>query len=299
MLKLDRHIGEIIEEDGRGKHKECFEVYGEIEPTLSSGAGTPAATGGLYEYCWTLCYFEKKFSKLQQKVDFSEQHRLWRDKPKSAPRWSDKCAARVSLYFPADCNWRVSEILATVKHLSPVQQERSWREEFTKDFNAIEPVIGAAGKVAADATGIPELGSVAEAVSRLKLTSVPQAAGAEWFVRKVDLVRSEKLFHGIEWQLSLGLLRQLGTRVTGGLLVSFASVQPGADKGNMLAYATMYYDDAGDAGRPVNEQPLILSIEPKPPVDQNNRAALTMDPDSQVRSEPGGQDIQAGEAADS
>jgi hypothetical protein len=185
-----------------------------------------------------------------------------------------------------------------------VQREWSWREELAKDFDAIEPVIGITGKVAADATGVPELRSVAEAVSRLKLTSVPQAAGAEWFVRKVDLVRSEKLFHGIEWQLSLGLLRQLGTRVTGGLLVSFAGVQPGAEKGDMLAYATMYYDDAGQAGSLLNEQPLDLHIEPKPPepkqpVDQKIRVFLTIDPDFQIRSEPNRQGIQVGEAADS
>jgi hypothetical protein len=108
-----------------------------------------------------------------------------------------------------------------------VQDERTWGEELARDFTAMQPVIGVAGQVAADATGMPELGSVAEAVSRLKVTSVPPAQGAEWFVRKVDTVNGEQLFHGIEWQLSQGLLNQLGSRVAGGLLVSFTSVEAG------------------------------------------------------------------------
>ena len=280
MLKLERCPKEVVNKDG--KHGDWFEIYGETEPTLSSGAGAPAAAGDLYEYCWALGYSKGNFSKLEPKSGplrrlRRERQRLrrWRRRrdgtTKRAPRWSDEIAARVSLYFPADCNWRVSEILATVKHLSPVEQERSWREEFTKDFNAIEPVIGAAGKLAADATGMPELGSVAEAVGRLKLTSVPQAIGTMWFVRKVNLVdeeRSNCLFHGIEWQLSLGLLEQLGTRVAGTLLVSFTSVQLGSEKtgkGEMLADARMYYDRAGDGGQLLNVEKIRLCLEPKQP----------------------------------
>jgi hypothetical protein len=134
------------------------------------------------------------------------------------------------------------------------------------------PVIGVAGKAAADAAGLPELGSVAEAVGRLKLTSVPQADGAKWFVRRIDRVWSKSLFHGIEWELSLGLLLQLGTRVTGGLLASFASA--GGDSGNcdhsrgLLAQAVMHYDADGsqDVWLPPENEPLELALKPVPPI---------------------------------
>ena len=284
MIRIVRYPEKVTVEDGKDRHMDWFEVYGETEPVLSSGTGKPVADGGLYEYRWALGYSEGKFSEswgklgseelfseARDKVGLSQRKGLRRrdDDSKHPPRLSDKAAARVSFYFPAGCNWRVSEILATVKHLSPVEQERNWREEFAKDFTAIEPVIGAAGKAAAVATGMPELGSVAEAVSRLKLTSVPQAAGTMWFVRKVDRVESGSLFFGIEWQLSLGLLKQLGSRVTGGLLVSFASVQPGATKGEMLAYAAMDYEPerAGNVWVPtkINNDPLKLCLEPKYP----------------------------------
>jgi hypothetical protein len=199
-----------------------LEVYGETEPAVSSADGTPPADGaGLYEYRWSLGYLpslsaDHSYGRLRRRGGRAggNQHQ---------DQLSDS-AARVSLFFSADCDWRVSEILATVKHLAPVQDERTWREELAKDFTAIQPVIGVAGQVAADAAGIPQLGSVAQAVSRLKFTSVPPTQSAEWFVCKVDLVRGDYLFYGIEWHLSRNLLNQLGSRVTGGLLVSFTKV---------------------------------------------------------------------------
>jgi hypothetical protein len=265
MFNVTRYL-EKVTQDSKQPHTDWFELYGETEPILSSDAH--AATGALYEYCWALGYSEKLFTKLH-KVGWLQQLRRRlplrrRDDGKSPPHWSAYPAAHVFLYFPADCDWRVSEIVATIKHLSPVQQERNWREEFAKDFTAIEPVIGAAGKVAADATGMPELGSVAEAISRLKLTSVPQTTGAMWFVRRVDDIQSERLFYGIEWELSLGLLEQLGNRVTGGLLVSFTGVQPGVKEGELVARAEMHYDvDTAKNGHLPDEGVLKLCLKPK------------------------------------
>ena len=180
-------------------------------------------------------------------------------------------AVHIYLYFAADSNWRVSEILATVKHLAPVQDERTWREDLGKDFTAIQPVIGAVGQVAADVSGMPELGSIAQTVSRLKVTSVPPTQNAEWFVRRIDTVRDHHLYHGIEWQLSKGLLDQLGSRVTGGLLVSFASVEadgaaPSDPSQGMLAKAVLHYIEAGGSTRdisiPYENDFLSLRLEP-------------------------------------
>lgn len=223
MLKLARAPAQAkdiyVPEEGRIG---WLEIYGETEPEVSSADGEPPAQGaGLYEYRWSLGYLPSL------SADLPHGRVLRRGEHAGGNQDRDQLAesaARVCLFFSADCDWRMSEILATVKHLAPVQDERTWGEELAKDFAAIQPVIGVAGQVAADATGMPELGSVAQAVSRLKFTSVPPTQGAEWFVCKVDLVRGNHLFYGIEWHLSRNLLNQLGRRVTGGLLVSFAKV---------------------------------------------------------------------------
>jgi hypothetical protein len=216
MLKLTRSpkLAEDAYKPEEGRAG-WLEVYGETEPTVSSGAGTPPAKGaGLYEYRWALGYWPPSSHPLHGRSLLRGGHAD--DGEQDSDRLADP-AVHVYLFFTADCNWRVSEVLATVKHLAPVQDERTWCEELAKDFAAIQPVLGAAGQVAADATGMPELGSIAETVSRLKFTSVPPTQGAEWFVRRVDLVRNEHLLHGIEWHLSQGLLSQLGSRVSGGL----------------------------------------------------------------------------------
>jgi hypothetical protein len=260
---------EPVRGDVQGRHRDWLEVYGETKPTMNWGTVKAPANGGLYEYRWGFGYSKASFSDPRPKTESRWRGR--RSKRSHSERL-DYPAAHVRLFFAADCNWRVSEILATVKHLSPVQEEQTWREELAKDFTAIAPVIGVAGKAAADAAGMPELGSVAEAVGRLKLTSVPQANGAKWFVRRIDRVWSKSLFHGIEWELSLGLLLQLGTRVTGGLLTSFAST--GGDSGTcdhsigLLAQAVMHYDAdrSQDVWLPPEDEPLELTLKPIQPI---------------------------------
>jgi len=245
MLELDRWAGMHSEL----KHELWLEIYGDNRPKLGWGADpTPkqqnepdsasAKAHDLYEYRWGFGYPAPSSSRHPRKLRLPQAE-------EDFSHLSDP-AAHVYLYFSANGNWRVSETLATVKHLSPVREERTLREELVSDFNALEPAIGALGDVAAEATGMPELGSIAQTVSHLKLTSVPQTPSSQWFVRRVDWIESPdegeqasdegeqadrnqediKVFHGIEWELSLNLMEQLGRRVTGGLLVSFASVRP-------------------------------------------------------------------------
>jgi hypothetical protein len=245
MLKLNR----CLEQHRELEHESWLEVYGETNPTLGWGADTSSIKGSsLYEYRWALGYPPPSSSHPTQ------GRSLVRHTTKFG-RLADP-AAHVYLFFAASCNWRVSEILATVKHLAPVEDERTWREELAKDFTAIQPFIGAAGHVAAAATGMPELGSIAETVSHLKLTSVPQTPNTQWFVRKVDLTEGQDVFHGIEWQLPLNLLEQLGSRVTGGLLVNFASVHaeeitPTDQSRGLLAKAVLHYVDSNGASKDI------------------------------------------------
>jgi hypothetical protein len=186
---------EPVSGDVRGRHRDWLEAYGETMPAINWGTVKAPANGGLYEYRWAFGYSKAFFSDPRPKTGSR-----WRGRKRkrSHSERLDYPAAHARLFLAAGCNCRVSEILATVKHLSPVPEEQTWREALAKDFTAIAPVIGIAGKAAAD--------------------------GAKWFVRRIDRVWSKSLFRGIEWELSLGLLLQLGARVTGGLLTSFASV---------------------------------------------------------------------------
>src|ERR1700759_5080833 len=102
MLELDRCPKKAEDADKRGEERYgWFEVYGEIEPMVGSRAGTPPAKGaGLYEDQWSRGYRA----------------------PLSA-RSTKGPGAHIYLYFAADCSWRMSEVLATVKHLAPVKEE--------------------------------------------------------------------------------------------------------------------------------------------------------------------------------
>ena len=272
MLKLTRFPERAEDvykrEEGRAG---WLEVYGETEPTAISVAGAPPAKGAdhLYEYIWSLGYLAPPSSHPPHGRRF-----LRGGHAEDGQQYSDRLAdpaAHVYLYFAADSGWRVSEVLATVKHLAPVQDERTWGEELAKDFTAIQPLLGAAGQIAGDATGMPELGSIAATVGRLKLTSVPPTQSSEWFVRKVDMVRNGHLFYGIEWQLSLNLLNQLGSRVTGGLLVRFANVETeGAEQADpsrgLLAKTVLHYieldGNTKDILVPPSDDFLGLSLAP-------------------------------------
>jgi hypothetical protein len=84
------------------------------------------------------------------------------------------------------------------------------------------------------------------------------------FSQSYGVLNSAHLFHGIEWQLSLSLLNQLGSRVTGGLLVSFASVEardiePVDPSPGLLAKAVLHYVRSGESIEDVS----IPAKEPK------------------------------------
>src|SRR5690349_750939 len=128
MLKLIRSA--IRAEDAFKREEEkagWLEIYGETEPTVSSGTGTPSEKGaGLYEYRWGMGHLaplplssnppQGRSLRWSGHADGGQQ---------GSGRFADP-AAHVYLLFAADCNWRVSELLATVKHLAPVQDERTW-----------------------------------------------------------------------------------------------------------------------------------------------------------------------------
>jgi len=82
---------------------------------------------------------------------------------------------RVYLYFPISAGWRVKEIMATLKYLAPAPEQRSWFDQARKDLAAIQPVLGGVSEVGGLVPGGAAASKWIQAVSRLQVSSVPQA----------------------------------------------------------------------------------------------------------------------------
>lgn len=187
---------------GRAETGEWLEVYGETAPrciplerifaTDAEGAHPFTA----YLYVWTLGYS------------------------------GDARRTEVTLLFPAEGSWRVKDLQAVVYHLPPVQEERAWRDTLAKDLQVAGPLLAAVGTVTAGLTGFPELNAVASAAAHLNARSAPQIQNDEWYIRRVHDTVDETLYQGVEWILPPSFVNQIGTRVTGALLVQFIGAAP-------------------------------------------------------------------------
>ncbi|WP_327405238.1 hypothetical protein OG194_37770 [Streptomyces sp. NBC_01288] len=187
---------------GRAETGEWLEVYGETRPrsiplerilTTDADEAHPFTA---YLYVWTLGYS------------------------------GDARRTEVTLLFPAEGDWRVKDLQAVVYHLPPVQEERAWRDTLAKDLQVAGPLLQAVGTVTAGLTGFPELNAVASAVAHLNARSAPQIQNDEWYVRRVHDTVDETLYQGVEWILPPSFVNQIGTRITGALLVQFIGAAP-------------------------------------------------------------------------
>ncbi|WP_405838403.1 hypothetical protein [Streptomyces sp. NBC_01518] len=190
---------------GRGfaETGEWLEVYGETEPQsvpleqmFATGPDTTRPFTG-YLYVWSLGYTGDE-----------------------AP------SVKVTLLFPAMSGWRVKDVQAVVYHLPPVADERAWRNTLARDLRAAGPVLEAAGKITADLAGFPEINAMTSAAAHLRARSAPQMRDEEWFVKRVHRSPGGILHQGVEWTLPANFVRQIGTRVTGALLVEFIGAAP-------------------------------------------------------------------------
>ena len=116
--------------------------------------------------------------------------------------------------------WRVKELAATVKYMSPVANESSFWEKAAGDWQSIEPLIDGASKLAA--TAQPLAGAAAgasaklfAAMAQLKLSSVPSVKGFEWSATKVAFGNREHggVAQGVAWMLPPSMFRELGGRL--------------------------------------------------------------------------------------
>lgn len=197
-----------------------LEIYGESDPvsvplaSLFRTEPDPAQDFAAYLYVWTLGY---------------------------TGHVPDR--AEVRLLFPAVDRWRVKDVQALVYHLPPVQEEREWRTALAEDLNAIAPAVGLAGEIAANVTPLPGLSAASAAIAHLKMRSAPQVGRDAWYVRRIHRVTDGAPYYGVEWTLPGKLLQQVGTRVTGALLVQYFTAEPvrggGRPGGALLSHARL------------------------------------------------------------
>jgi len=238
------------------EHPYYLEVLGEAKPTLDmahaevvpageSDAATTTATP-IYEYWWTIGHAGNK-PEHPHLFEGRAKQDLWR-------RLED-VAARVYLYFPISGGWRVQELAASAKYLSPVQHQADWTEKASQEWQRMQPILAGAGQ-AASALGV--VGAIAagaapilSAIAKLQLGSVPQGVkGFDWYVEKVTVpaAHSHGVMAGVVWAIPKEMFELLGGRLTGSVAVSFIPTATAA--GNAwqpqplpaLAHAAVYAD---------------------------------------------------------
>ncbi len=238
-----------------------LEVFGETKPFLDqhyaevlppgladgTAAQTTAATP-VYEYWWTIGHHVHETDDQLDK----DQSPVWY-------KFDAKgIAARVFMFFPVCYGWRIKELAATVKYLSPVREADSLLSAIAKDWKEASPYIGVAGQVASLAAVVPEVGPVfkgasdiLDALAKLQINSVPPAGDFKWSVAKVTDWDDEcGVLQGVMWELPGKMFDTLGSRLTGSLALSFIPVCAkghtectGPTPGDLRAHAFVYPKD--------------------------------------------------------
>jgi hypothetical protein len=265
------------------EHPFYFEVFGETEPLLDMTFAEVLPPGGaaakatestpIYEYWWTLGHPGQG----------PEHRRLWPEPKSEKPIWKklDKTAARVYLYFPIDAGWRIKELVATVKYLSPVHDQKSWSKAAADEWTKFQPLMEDAGNLASKLGPIPGVGNVAagaapilSTLAKLKIGSVPQGVkGFDWSVGKVTFGSKKErgVMQGVMWTLPKQMFELLGGRLTGSLALSFipsrkqpsGTATPWTPKHAQLLGHAVVYADNGEKWIPGSSSFVELMLAPR------------------------------------
>jgi hypothetical protein len=280
------------------EHPFYLELFGETSPTLDihyaeasssspDEAGNPIRKGApIYEYFWTLGHPglpRTEGGPLSFLHGDEEGHH-----PTAEALWGhlrDDPAARVYVYFPLGGGWRVKELVATVKYLSPIRDEHSLMEQAAKDWQQIQPAIATASQVAGLAS--PLIGPVGvgaasalSAIAKVKMTSVPQAKGFEWSAAKVTFPSDSGPMQGFMWDLPRRMFELLGGRLGGSVAVSFipdarqrpgvvATGRPAPELKSILCHASVRGPE--DHWAPAKNQFVELAVAPQYPPEAGRK----------------------------
>jgi hypothetical protein len=117
----------------------------------------------------------------------------------------------VYLYFPISGGWRVQELAASAKYLSPVQHQADWTDKAAQEWQYMQPILAGAGQVASTLGVVLGVGTVTagtapilSAIAKLQVGSVPQGVkGFDWFVEKVTVpaAHSHGVMQGVVWAI--------------------------------------------------------------------------------------------------
>ena len=279
------HPADLASWDGQSDPPFYFEVFGETSPVINTAYAEviPAGTSDdadaqstspapVYEYWWTIGHpGERTHHPLLDRLARADD--LW-------GRLADP-AAHVCFFFPMGGGWRVKEMAATVKYMSPVAAERSFMAEAAKDWESIQPFVEGASKLAGAAEPVvgraaAGSGKVLGAVAQLKLSSVPAIKGFEWSAAKVAFNSEDHggVAQGVMWTLPPSMFKELGGRLTGSLAVSFIpdhKQQPGEvtvqaqppQPQDLLAHAVVRGPEGHDHWAPAQDSFVRLSIGPR------------------------------------
>ena len=226
-----------------------FELLGETTPVLDATQGELAAVSGtagsgsgtrIFEYVWTIGHpGVSQHRPSTHRVGHGAAQAFEETETRTPEFWHrlKDPAAEVHVYFPQAGNWRVSELGATVKYLSPLPEEESFLDKVAKDAQLMQPVATAVGQlanVAAPGVGSVVSGSarVVAALAQMKMNSVPQTAGFPWSVTKTvrrirtkQTGRDEEPMAGVAWSLPKSMFEELGGRISGSVAVVFVPVR--------------------------------------------------------------------------
>jgi hypothetical protein len=280
------------------EHPYYLEVFGEAVPLLDMthaqvippGGSTAASTSPIpiYEYWWTIGHGgskpqERHLFQSRKKLDL--WHRL------------EDIAARVYLYFPISGGWRMQELAASAKYLSPVAHQSDWTEKAAADWQRMQPILAGAGQAASALGVVPGVGTVAagaapilSAISKLQVGAVPQGVkGFDWYVEKVTVPAAAHhgVMQGVVWTIPKEMFQLLGGRLTGSLALSFipaaATTQSSweARPVPMLAHAAVYADGKA-SWVPAQNRFVELLLSPQTPTTSTGLPAATSNAPTQA-----------------
>ena len=263
------------------QHPFYLEVFGEAAPLLDVTHAEVIPAGGaaaasvsptpVYEYWWTIGHGGSK-----------PQHRHLLGNRKKLDLWHrlEDIAARVYLYFPIAGGWRMQELAASVKYLSPVEHQSDWTQKAAADWQRMQPILAGVGQAASALGAVPGVGAVAagaapilSAMSKLQVGTVPQdVKGFGWYVEKVTVPAAAHhgVMQGVVWAVPKEMFELLGGRLTGSLALSFIPAAAPAQSPwqaqplPMLAHAAVYAD--GQASWvPAQNRFVELPLSPRTP----------------------------------